>query len=873
MSKKFFNFLKLSLLLPFMLILSACFENPPDDPPPTNPTTLQAPVLTLIGNTASWNNVEYASKYGLSINNGNMFEITLTSYTLTNGQTLKVKAIGDGVNYLSSSWSNEVTYNAPPPAEQLATPTVSLTAETKTFTWSEVQNASSYDIKLLKDTEEVYSLNTTENSFALTNNLDIGSYTFEVIAKSTSSSYTNSNKGTTTFNVLQQQSPVITTEENIFTITTVSDGELIATFNNSTISLTKVNHTTYTYEAIESGTLAVYLKGENMLLLDSLIVSKDIEFVAKTTYQDVITELTSILSTTVQNSISGSISNFQIKYINYSNAMAFVSYKHSNVEYVETFTIEGLQNSKSYNEIISNLQSYTISSVEKFNMVENQTTLAFARKLISNDTTYSKYYNPTDVVWAMYTPDYTTTITMFLCYNDGYLVKKTFTITNSSSNNDNYFQNYIDGYGVVSNARDIMGYKYVDLQTAFEVDNSIKAKALSKLTKKLEDAILAKYQGNQLQNPFNVRINYINKANGIVSCIYNSYLTRGSTTTYSIKFADVLVPELINSTSYQNIYDNVNSYTCTVQTTTSINGRQTDNYMTSAKGNVGSNAILYELQFVSENDIDFALRNSTSTSLIALKNGLILEYNSSYDYTDVNKSWIYLSLEDAFDNTVSIAEINIELVKKINEKAHQLYNLSYADSQNIPRIISYNISEQRCYFMFNDHIFFASISGISSKKSLDEIYTLIKNSNNITVHDVANVFYYETIKNSMKNYAQATKTIWVETLTNLGKLGAQVDFDDIKFFIVPCFELYSTRVYKTRLCYYTKDGKLIYVTCLVRDITVDETDDYSYKQDRLLYVLGKPDNSESGSQCQDWSISSYNHFVTLEDYIKKGFQL
>ena len=171
------------------------------------------------------------------------------------------------------------------------------------------------------------------------------------------------------------------------------------------------------------------------------------------------------------------------------------------------------------------------------------------------------------------------------------------------------------------------------------------------------------------------------------------------------------------------------------------------------------------------------------------------------------------------------------------------------------------------------HIFFASISGISSKKSLDEIYTLIKNSNNITVHDVANVFYYETIKNSMKDFAQATKTIWVESLTNLGKLGAQVDFDDIKFFIVPNFELYSTRVYKTRLCYYTKDGKLIYVTCLVRDITVDETDDYSYKQDRLLYALGKPNNSESGSQCQDWSISSYSHFVTLEDYIKKGFQL
>ena len=72
---------------------------------------LSAPVVTLEGNVAKWEADERADKFEISLN-GNLsyVENTVTQKTLENGQTLKVRAVGDGTNYATSAWSNSVTY-------------------------------------------------------------------------------------------------------------------------------------------------------------------------------------------------------------------------------------------------------------------------------------------------------------------------------------------------------------------------------------------------------------------------------------------------------------------------------------------------------------------------------------------------------------------------------------------------------------------------------------------------------------------------------------------------------------------------------------------------------------------------------------------
>jgi len=83
-----------------------------DDTSGNGPTKLSAPVVTLEGNVAKWEANENADKFEISLD-GNLsyVENILTSKALEKGQSLKVRAVGDGVNYATSDWSNVVTYN------------------------------------------------------------------------------------------------------------------------------------------------------------------------------------------------------------------------------------------------------------------------------------------------------------------------------------------------------------------------------------------------------------------------------------------------------------------------------------------------------------------------------------------------------------------------------------------------------------------------------------------------------------------------------------------------------------------------------------------------------------------------------------------
>ena len=107
------------------------------------PVQLDAPVITLNGNVASWTTVENAVSYELVVSGFSLGNDNILSWDLEDGETIKVKAIGDGVYYLDSDWSNEVTYVA---AVQLTVPTITL--KSNVASWTAIENAVSYIISV-----------------------------------------------------------------------------------------------------------------------------------------------------------------------------------------------------------------------------------------------------------------------------------------------------------------------------------------------------------------------------------------------------------------------------------------------------------------------------------------------------------------------------------------------------------------------------------------------------------------------------------------------------------------------------------------------------------------------------------------------------
>ena len=148
MVKRWFStWIAVCLTVLVSIALTACGGSSTD-----TPTKLSAPVVTLTENVASWEQDEHADRFEMSIDGSLSYvENTVTSKTLTDGQTFKIRAIGDGTVYTTSEWSNVVTYVAsgtptPQPAK-LNTPTVTV-SNTGLASWSAVVNASGYAYKL-----------------------------------------------------------------------------------------------------------------------------------------------------------------------------------------------------------------------------------------------------------------------------------------------------------------------------------------------------------------------------------------------------------------------------------------------------------------------------------------------------------------------------------------------------------------------------------------------------------------------------------------------------------------------------------------------------------------------------------------------------
>ena len=76
------------------------------------PTKLTTPTVTLNGRVASWDADPLAEKFEISVNGSlSYMERSVTERVLDAGQSFKVRAIGDNVNYYDSEWSNLVVYN------------------------------------------------------------------------------------------------------------------------------------------------------------------------------------------------------------------------------------------------------------------------------------------------------------------------------------------------------------------------------------------------------------------------------------------------------------------------------------------------------------------------------------------------------------------------------------------------------------------------------------------------------------------------------------------------------------------------------------------------------------------------------------------
>ena len=174
---------------------------------PTSSSTLSTPVVSISASgLASWTADTNASGYKYKIDNGEEKTANGTSVQLENGQSIVVKAVGNGTTYLDSAWSESKTYTASPSAIKLTTPTVEI-SESGLASWTKDDNAVEYCVKV-NGTE----LTTEANTYQLSKN-----DTIQVMAIGDGKNYSNSDwSELKTYVVVQSQKlnvPTVTISE------------------------------------------------------------------------------------------------------------------------------------------------------------------------------------------------------------------------------------------------------------------------------------------------------------------------------------------------------------------------------------------------------------------------------------------------------------------------------------------------------------------------------------------------------------------------------------------------------------------------------------------------------------------------------------
>ena len=117
--------------------------------------------ISTIG-LATWGPIENSSGYIYVIDGGTEVNVpnTTTYVILQDGQSIKVKALGDGDQYLDSAYSEIKTYEAPKAPEVLSTPVVNI-SDLGLATWDAVPNALGYMYLLDGGSEQVLPATTT----------------------------------------------------------------------------------------------------------------------------------------------------------------------------------------------------------------------------------------------------------------------------------------------------------------------------------------------------------------------------------------------------------------------------------------------------------------------------------------------------------------------------------------------------------------------------------------------------------------------------------------------------------------------------------------------------------------------------------------
>ena len=129
-------------LMTIVMSIAFCFGLVACDTTPPNLTKLGKVTVELDGDMATWSEVTNASRYAYQINDEDVIETTLRAAQLEDGDTIKVKAVGDGVTYSDGDYSTPKTFNVSSlPA--LSTVVVTINDE-GIASWSVVSNAVGY---------------------------------------------------------------------------------------------------------------------------------------------------------------------------------------------------------------------------------------------------------------------------------------------------------------------------------------------------------------------------------------------------------------------------------------------------------------------------------------------------------------------------------------------------------------------------------------------------------------------------------------------------------------------------------------------------------------------------------------------------------
>ena len=135
---------------------------------PSTPKPLATPLLSLNGSVAIWEPIEGAVGYEININGiSTVYNTVISEVTLASGDTLKIRALGDGTSYAAEGeWSNPVTYVR---ISTLNTPVVRI--NDGYAIWDAVDGAVGYEIKI--NDNDALQLEANITSYALTDSCTV----------------------------------------------------------------------------------------------------------------------------------------------------------------------------------------------------------------------------------------------------------------------------------------------------------------------------------------------------------------------------------------------------------------------------------------------------------------------------------------------------------------------------------------------------------------------------------------------------------------------------------------------------------------------------------------------------------------------------